>query len=156
MKIEETISEALKEHILNEDQFLIKVQLQGTAPGRQKLLVVADSIKGLGIDECAVISRGLSDFLESEELIDNAYQLEVTSPGADAVFTDPRQYIKNIGRQVQLNLNDQSTLIGILHSATDQQVILLKVKKEKGKKATTEEVVVPLEDIQKAKVVISF
>jgi ribosome maturation factor RimP len=94
--------------------------------------------------------------LEEENVIDQAYNLEVSSPGLDAPLTLPRQYVKNIGRQLNLKMADGSKREGKLSGLTEDAIIIEEIKKEKGKKAEEIENVIPLAEITETKVVISF
>jgi len=64
--------------------------------------VSVDSEKGdVNLDKCSQISRELSFLIESENIFNKPYRLNVSSPGLSRPLTDNRQYAKNTGRTVK-------------------------------------------------------
>ena len=121
-----------------------------------KVTVTLDGPQGLGIHECALISRRLNRRIEEHYGEDAQYSLEVTSPGADQPLTDPRQYERHIGRDLALKLTDGTQKTGTLLAATPEGVEVAEVVKVKHKKSTLPATFYPFGDIEEAKVVISF
>jgi ribosome maturation factor RimP len=155
MNIEKRVTELVEEKISAEgrtDLFLVDVKMHSNG----KLVILVDGEKGIGIADCAQISRHVGFHLEEENVLEDAYNLEVSSPGIDAPLILPRQYVKNIGRQLAIKLADGSKKEGKLTGITEDAVIIEEVNKEKGKKAETIEVVVPFSQITETKVLISF
>jgi len=91
-------------------------------------------------------------------LIKDAYNLEVSSPGIDQPLLLKRQYAKNIGRNLKLQLVEGGEKIGTLENVTDEEIVFKEEpKKSKGKKVVPiESVNIPFGNIQQAKVQISF
>lgn len=135
------------------DLFLVDVKM---LPNR-KLIVLVDGEQGIGIADCAAISRFVGFKLEEEEVITEAYNLEVSSPGIDTPLALTRQYTKNIGRNVGIKMLDGAKREGTLKSIDNDNIIIEeKVKGEKGKKAVIEENAIPLSQVAETKVLISF
>ena len=61
-----------------------------------------DKEGGVTIDDCERVSRVLNDKLDEEDYIDDAYILEVSSPGLTRKLTKPRHFEQSIGEQVEL------------------------------------------------------
>eukprot|EP01105_Mastigella_eilhardi_P001724 TRINITY_DN12084_c0_g1_i1.p2 TRINITY_DN12084_c0_g1~~TRINITY_DN12084_c0_g1_i1.p2 ORF type:complete len:127 (-),score=11.04 TRINITY_DN12084_c0_g1_i1:439-819(-) len=120
------------------------------------LEILLDGDNGVNIDDCAQVSRHVGFHLEEENVIDDAYRLEVSSPGIDANFVNIRQYQKNIGRTVQVKLNDNTKVEGTLLTVDEMKINVLHKIKEKGKKAQEVEKELPFDQIKATKVVISF
>jgi ribosome maturation factor RimP len=120
------------------------------------LEILLDGDNGVNIDDCAQVSRHVGFHLEEENVIDDAYRLEVSSPGIDANFVNIRQYQKNIGRTVQVKLNDNTKVEGTLLTVDEMKINVLQKIKEKGKKAQEVEKELPFDQIKATKVVISF
>lgn len=150
-KISEVVEDFLKE---DKDLFLISVLVKGKEP-KQKVLVIIDGDNGVNIDQCAAISRSLSHYLDENELIDSAYQLEVTSAGIDSPIQLPRQYRKNIGRGLKITMNDGSLLEGKLLDVAEGDILKVEVAAKKKKEAPSL-VDVALEEIMKTFVTVSF
>jgi len=68
----------------------------------------------------------------------------------------PRQYVKNVERQLAIKMADGSKREGKLNGLTEDAILLEEIIKEKGKKAETIESVIPLSQITETKVLISF
>ncbi len=135
------------------DLFLVEVKM---LPNR-KLMILVDGDKGIGIADCAAISRFVGFKLEEEEVIDEAYNLEGSSPGIDAALTLQRQYTKNIGRNLGIKMLDGAKREGILKSIDNDNIIIEeKVKAAKGKKVEVVEATIQLSEVAETKVLISF
>ncbi|HEY9004454.1 MAG TPA: ribosome assembly cofactor RimP [Mucilaginibacter sp.] len=153
MDIEKRVTQLVEEKIADRpDLFIVSVKMHSNG----KLVILVDGEKGIGIADCAVISRHVGFHLEEENVIENAYNLEVSSPGIDAPLVLPRQYIKNVGRQLAIKMADGSKREGKLTGMTEDAVVIEETKKEKGKKAEIVESAVPLAQITETKVLISF
>jgi ribosome maturation factor RimP len=155
MDIEKRVSELVEEKITEigrADLFLVSVKMLPNG----KLIILVDGDKGIGIAECAQISRYVGFRLEEENAIEDAYNLEVSSPGLDAPLALPRQYVKNIGRSLAIKMADGSKREGTLSGLTEDAIVIEESNKQKGKKAEQVESVIPLAEITETKVVISF
>jgi len=153
MTVEQQVEAWLAEWLVERpDLFLVNVKLVG-----KKLMVLVDGDQGVTIQDVSRMSRNLSQKLEEHEnLIDHAFTLEVSSPGADEPFVNRRQYAKNTGRKVLVKLRDGSELEGKLLEATDSGIDIEQEKKEKGKKKYTENSSVLFDDIMETKIILSF
>jgi len=155
MDIEKSVRELAEEKIIEigrPDLFVVSVKMHTNG----KLIILVDGDKGVGIADCAQISRYVGFRLEEENTIAEAYNLEVSSPGIDTPLTLPRQYVKNIGRSLAIKMADGSKREGKLSSLTEDAIVIEESKKEKGKKAEQVESVIPLAQITETKVLISF
>ena len=135
------------------DKVLLEVEEKA---GKTRLLILIDADQGITIDTCALVSRKVSEELETQDLIGEAYILEVSSPGLDYPLTTVRQYLKNLNRELKLTLASGSDLQGKLLQVGEDSIKLLTKRKEKGKKAIEEEVEVPFAEIKKSIVQVSF
>jgi ribosome maturation factor RimP len=153
MNIEKRVTELVEEKISDRpDLFLVEVKMHSNG----KLIILVDGDKGIGIADCAAISRHVGFHLEEENVLEDAYNLEVSSPGIDAPLVLPRQYVKNVGRNLAIKMADGSKKEGKLTGMTEDAVILEETIKEKGKKAEAIESVIPMTQITETKVLISF
>lgn len=160
MQVENRVRELVEEKIADRpDLFIIGIQLYPNG----KLNILLDGDQGVSIDTCVKVSRHVGFYLEEEDLIPHAYNLEVSSPGAETPFTHIRQYSKNIGRTVEVQLKDGQVKTGELLDIEGESILKIaaelptKGKKIiKGRKAPTEEISVDLAEIVTTKVIISF
>ncbi|HLU89739.1 MAG TPA: hypothetical protein VKZ51_07880 [Cyclobacteriaceae bacterium] len=155
MGLKQTIEEIVEKHLPDESHFVVDVAINETG-AQQKLRILIDADSGLNINTCAQVSRAVAEEIESKELLQASYVLEVSSPGLDHPLQSRRQYEKNIGRTLNVTLEDGSSLEGALKAVDRLSIILGIKKKEKGKKATEEDVTVALEQIKKSIVLVSF
>jgi len=66
------------------------------------LRILVDRPGGVSVDECGEFSREVSDLLDVEDLIDNSYNLEVSSPGLDRPLIKPEDFERFAGREITL------------------------------------------------------
>ena len=91
------------------------VELLGRGPGTL-LRVVVDG-EDVNIDRLADVSRGLSRLLDNETGLNDAYRLEVTSPGLERSLRRPSHYAKSVGREVVVKIADHdknTTIRGVV------------------------------------------
>lgn len=94
--------------------------------GRRRLLRVAvDKDGGVTLDDIAEATRRLSQELDGTDVMgEQAYTLEVTSPGLDRPLTAPRHWRRNVGRLVKVTDGEGQTLLGRIASCDDEQAAL--------------------------------
>ncbi len=153
MNIEKRVIELVEEKIADRpDLFLVDVQMQGGGI----LSILIDGDNGVAITDCVAISRHVGFHLEEENTIEQAYNLEVSSPGLDTPLKSLRQYQKNINRSLSVKLGDGTKREGKLIAADESGVTLEENIKEKGKKAVLVQKVIAFADITETKVLVSF
>ena len=150
----ELIKQVAEDYLKDPSYFIVDVIVKGSG-GRSKVLILLDGDEGVNIDDCADLSRAVGMHIETEELIEHAYILEVSSPGLDHPLMLNRQYKKNINRKLKLRLKDETEITGLLESVSEDEIGFKKEKKNK-KKVTYQEVSIPFEAIEKANVLVSF
>lgn len=112
------------------DCFLVDIKLK---PGNN-IQVFLDADAGLPIGRCIQYNRALYQQIEEAGLFtDGDFSLEVSSPGLEEPLKLTRQYLKNIGRLVEVVMKDGSKFDGKLLAAGDE-VVTLEETKGKGKK----------------------
>ena len=115
------------------------------------LRVYIDGEDGINVDLCAEVSRHVSDLLDVEEMMPMAYTLEVSSPGMDRLLFKETQYLESIGEQLEVRLNfpfeGRKKITGLLAGVEDRNVVLQEAE---------DEYLLPLENIQKARIVPNF
>src|SRR5665647_3879154 len=98
------------------DIFLVEFKI---IPGNQ-ITVLLDADNGITIEKCTAINKALYKYIEESGLFpDGNFSLEVSSPGVDKPLKLHRQYKKNIGRKVEVELNDGTKLEGKLTQVND-------------------------------------
>ena len=132
--------------------FLVSIKIKPT--NNYKVYIDADS--GLGIEKCTRINRALYRQIEETGLHpDGNFSLEVSSPGVEEPLKLLRQYKKNVGRSVEITLNDGMKKEGKLKEVAEGAVTIEQTE-GKGKKAVTADVAVNFSDIKQTTVLIKF
>ncbi len=150
----ETIRALLEEELPKRDLFLVDVSVR---PGN-RITVLADSMKGITLDECIGISRFIESNLDREA---DDFELEVSSPGLDNPLKIPKQFEKNLGRWLEVVTFDGIKTTGKLIEATSDRIRMEVESKSKGtgkNKKTVENIVWErrMDEIKSAKIVISL
>jgi ribosome maturation factor RimP len=143
----------LTERVMPDDSyFVVDVKLVGKK-GYEKVVVLVDGDKGISIDVCAEITRSLSNELDAIDIFDGSYTLEISSPGVDYPLSSERQYIKNLGRLMKIDLISGDRIKGDLLEA---DALGIKLNIDKGKKKEKENLFIPFSDIKSSKVLVTF
>jgi ribosome maturation factor RimP len=130
--------------------FLVDLKIKPT----NNVKVFIDGDTGVSIDVISKINRALYKQLEESALFpDGDFSLEVSSPGLDEPLRFFRQYKKNIGRKVEVTLQDDTVLFGLLKEVHEAEITL---QEEVGKKKEIKETNLPFDQIKKTIVQISF
>ncbi len=146
----EKIRLAIENDLREKGFFLVDIQVKPSG----KILVYADCLKGISLDDCAAISRMIQHRMGTE--IDN-YELEISSPGIDNPLRLPVQYQMNIGRMLRVVKTGGETHEGKITAASDDHVVLEvnHVRKKNGKKESVKKVIeIYYNDIKTAKIII--
>jgi ribosome maturation factor RimP len=148
-KIEQLVTEKLEEGM-----FLVEVQVSTS----NFIRVSLDHFDGITIDHCVAISRHIEHSLDREE---EDFELQVSSPGLSEPIRVKEQYLKNVGRQLEVDTEDGRKLAGILKVATPDDILLEtstreKVEGHKKKQLVVKEYKIEYSDIKSAKVVVLF
>ncbi|HOS70941.1 MAG TPA: ribosome assembly cofactor RimP [Bacteroidales bacterium] len=142
----ERIERIINEHITGTDMFLVSLKVS-TA---NRITVLADTMKGITIDECAELHRFLEKQLDRN--IED-FELQVSSPGLDAPFRVIQQYYRNEGNMIELTDMNGEKFTGKLRNVTDGGFELETVIKEKGKSPSVKELSFNYDQIKTAKAV---
>ena len=153
MSVEQRIRALIEEKIEDRpDLFIVDIKIVNN----KSVIILLDGDEGIGIHDCAAVSRHVGFHLEEENLFEKEYNLEVGSPGLDVPLTLSRQLQKNIGRLLEIKLTDGKKTEGTLISANEQEIVINEQVKEKGKKAKQAERIINRNEIAEMKVGVSF
>ncbi len=154
MIAEEYIRSIIDEETRKMNLFLVDMKISSSA----MINVFVDSMKGVTIKECALLSAVIKEKLKKH--IDD-YALEVSSPGLDKPLLLKEQYEKNLGRRLDIVTKDGQKEIGRLINVLKKGIeieseVLEKNKSGKKKKYIIRKLVFDFAEIKSAKVVVSF
>ena len=119
--------------------------------GRWVLVIYIDKTGGVTIDDCVKVSREIGYHIDVEDMIDNKYVLEVSSPGLDRPLTREKDFVRGLGRKIKVKtvtaLRGQRHFVGRL-MRFENGMIHLEIE------GST--VALPLHDVDRANVVYEF
>ncbi|WP_189519899.1 ribosome maturation factor RimP [Kushneria pakistanensis] len=123
-----------------------------SAQGKHSRLVVyIEHDNGVGVDDCADVSRQVSALLDVEDPLPGQYQLEVSSPGMDRPLYSLSHFARFAGHTITLKLRapfeGQRRFKGLLAGVDGDEVLLQFNDEEYG---------FPIETIEQARVVPGF
>lgn len=136
------------------DLFLVDLKVSVASD----ITIILDGDQGVSIQDCLDVSRAIEFNIDREE---QDFSLQVMSAGLSEPLTLPRQFQKNVGRDLEILLEDTTKIQGELASVDDEKVtLILRYRKPKdigkGKVDVEEEREIPYSEIKKALVVIKF
>ena len=152
--LKEQLEKLVNDNLESDQHFLVDIIISAQK-GPKKVLILLDGDKGITIDDCAKLSRKVGFIIEEEQIIEDAYRLEVSSPGLDHPIMLLRQYVKNIGRDVRVTTIEQQQVEGTLLAATETEVTIEEVR-GKGAKKEKKEVNLPFDQIKKTEILVKF
>jgi ribosome maturation factor RimP len=118
--------------------------------------VFIDGDQGITIERCVKFNRQLYKLIEETGMYpEGEFSLEVSSPGLTEPLITHRQYLKNVGRDVEVLFVDGTKKEGKLLQVAEADIILEHTE-GKGKKAVTQQLVIPFENIKTTTVQIKF
>ena len=136
----------------SEDVFLVEVKI---LPGNN-IKVFLDADKGITIDKCIKVNRALYNQIEASDIFPNGdFSLEVSSPGVDEPLKLHRQYEKNIGRTVEVTMNDGTKKEGKLTGVNDEEIII-EEKEGHGRKTVLKTTNILFNQVKHTKVLVTF
>lgn len=93
-----------------------------------------DKDGGVDINDCENVSRALSDALDKEDFIEEAYILEVSSPGLGRTLKKDKHFEKSLGEEVEVKtykpIDNCKEFSGILKAYDDKTVTIETENKE--------------------------
>ncbi len=148
------VTKLVEEKMEGTDMFIVELSVK---PGN-KIEILVDRDSGLALEDCLSVSRHVEGNLD-RELED--YSLDVSSPGVGKPLRLKRQYVKNVGRTVNVKRTDGTIVEGVLVSSDEEKILVHTRTKEevegkKGKKWVERDEEIAFDTISETKIVISF
>lgn len=150
-KVQDLLDDAFEER---PDLFLMDMTIDGS----NEIKVIIDGDEGVTVTDCIFVSRAVEHNLDRDEI---DFSLEVASAGASAPLSFPRQFKRNVGRQLEVLDKEKRKETGELVKADEEGVVIQWKAREpkpigKGKVTVQKEWSIRYDDIKQAKVVITF
>ena len=129
--------------------FLVAVKVSTS----NRITVLADTMKGITIDECVALHRHLEKKLDRNT---EDFELQVSSPGLDMPFGVIEQYYKNEGKRVEVIDTEGARFTGKIRNVTSGGFELETEVKEKGKARDLKEISFNFDQVKSTKVVLTI
>lgn len=141
--VEKIIQEVLPEAFL--------VSLKVNISIKSSVQIFVDTDKGITIEECSLLSRKIGQYFDENDWIDFSYELEVSSPGLNNPLIIPRQYQKNVGRDLKVVMKNGEKYEGkLVHFEDDIITIEFEQKNPDTKKKELKQEKIHIKDIKEA------
>ena len=132
----EARAEKLLEPIMEENHFeLVDVEYVKEA-GNWYLRAYIDKPDGIGVNDCEVVSRRLSDILDEKDYIEDSYILEVSSPGLGRPLKKEKDFKRSLGEEVEIRtyrmIDRKKEFTGILKDY-DETTVTIEMEDETEK-----------------------
>ena len=115
------------------------------------LRLVIDKEEGVTLENCTAVSREVSHLLDIEDIIEQAYSLEVSSPGLDRPLKSISDFQRFAGRKAKVTTKEliegNQVFIGRINKVEDELIIM-----EVGQ----QELRIPFSEIAKARLEVEF
>lgn len=87
-----------------------------------------DKPEGITVDDCETVSREFSDRLDEEDFIEEAYIMEVSSPGHGRPLKKEKDYKRSMGKELEIRtyrpINREKEFYGILTAYDENSVTI--------------------------------
>lgn len=140
------VLDIVKNALEGSDKFLVSMKITPD----NRIFVDIDGDNGINIDDCIGLSRTLEKQLNRDE---EDFELNVSSAGADAPLKMPRQYRRQIGRNLAVETFEGKSYEGALTDCDEHQFT---IRTKGSKKVAPEVLTFDYADVKSTKVVLSF
>ena len=135
-ELPERIATEIETIVASEGLELVHIEFK--PQGRGHLLRIdIDKEGGVTLDDCQLISQQVSTFLDVEDPVRGAYELQVSSPGLDRKFYSEADYRKFIGRLVRVKtakaIGGLHVIVGHLESYDGEKIVVVDPKTKTNK-----------------------
>ena len=130
---------------------VVRVLLMGGQRQTLQIMIERKDGKNLVVDDCAAVSRAISDLLDEKDPIDGEYSLEVSSPGIDRPLTKPEHFARFVGYETKIETDEsvegRKRFKGQIVALDDGKVIRFDMDGKEYK--------IPFDAVAKAKLVLN-
>ena len=131
--------------------FLVEISVRPT----NNIKVFVDADQGAAIDQLSKLNRALYKWVEENLFPNGDFSIEVSSPGLDEALKLDRQYLKNIGRMVDIVLKNGLKKEGKLISVSENEIVIEEEQGKRKKKEVIQHIILK-EEIKTTKVQVKF
>ncbi len=142
----------LLEPVVEEKGFeLVRLLTIGAKNPTLQIMIDRKDGSDIVVDDCAKVSRAVSEILDEKDPIKDQYTLEVSSPGLDRPLTKPAHFERFAGWDAKIEtsvpVENRKRFKGVISRVDDNRNIIFEMDGA--------EYVIPFEDISKAKLLLT-
>lgn len=131
---------------------VVRVMTIGLSNPTLQIMIERKDGKNLVVDDCAAVSRAVSEILDEKDPIEGEYSLEVSSPGLDRPLTKPKHFERFAGYEAKIETDEavygRKRFKGKLRGVDENKIIGLIMGDGKEYK-------IPFDMVAKAKLVLT-
>lgn len=128
MEIVDRIREISEIYIKDHGIELIDITFKREGPAGLVLRVIVDTDEGIKVGECADLNNFLSEVLDRENVIEDRYTIEVSSPGLDRPIKTDRDFERSMGKSLEFTtfeaIDGRKTHEGVLVGMDKDNVVI--------------------------------
>ncbi len=122
-RVKEIAEVYLKEHGIELIEVVFRRENNGLV-----LRIVADTADGITVSGCTGLNKFLSEVLDREDVIQDRYTLEVSSPGLDRPISTDRDFERSMGKELELTtfeaIDGRKTHEGLLVGIDKDNIVI--------------------------------
>lgn len=130
---------------------IVRTSLSGNTHKTLQIMIERKDLKDIVVEDCAKVSRAISDILDEKDPIEGEYSLEVSSPGLDRPLTKPKHFERFAGYETRIEtlaeVEGRKRFIGKIISIDKKNNVLFLMNEQ--------EYTIPFDDINKAKIILT-
>lgn len=150
MQVKHPLADMLEPIIEKLGYEVVRIMTIGQANPTLQIMIDKTDGTEITVDDCAKVSRALSETLDEKDPISGRYNLEVSSPGLDRPLTKPEHFVRFVGNVVKIETDElvenRKRFKGVLNGMENLTVLLTMEGTEYR---------LPFETISKAKIVLT-
>ena len=151
MQLKHPLQDLIEPVVENLGYEMVRILTIGQKNPTLQIMIDCKDGKDVNVDDCAAVSRKISEVMDEKDPIEDQYSLEVSSPGLDRPLTKPEHFKRFLGYETKIETSDEvdgrKRFKGKTKSVADNNDIVLEMD---GK-----EYVIPFEAVSKAKIVLT-
>lgn len=115
-----------------------------------------DKPGGITVDDCEIVSRALSELMDTKDFISEAYILEVSSPGLGRPLKKEKDFLRSMGEEVEVKTYAMKEVEGLKRKQKEFTGILTNYENERVTIETEEQVVITFEKSEISLIRLAF
>ena len=130
---------------------VVRIMMTGVQKPTLQIMIERQDRKNLVVDDCAAVSRAISEILDEKDPIESEYSLEVSSPGIDRPLTTPEHFTRFVGYEAKIetdvSVDGRKRFKGKIITIDANNIISIEMDDKEYK--------VPFDAVSKAKLVLT-